>query len=54
MIDRKTEIDIQFGSSDRDKWYDEHVLSEEQLNLLIKNKFERYKSYQNAKDLASR
>lgn len=48
MIDRKIEIDVQFGSSDRDKWYDEHVLSEEQLKLLIKDKFDRYKSYRTA------
>ena len=43
MIDNKRENDIEYGSVDKDTWYKEHVLSEEQLDLLIKNKFNRYK-----------
>ena len=50
MIDKITENDIKSGSPD-DKWYQDNVLSEEQLNLLIKNKFERYKTYQNNNEL---
>lgn len=50
MIDNITENDIKFGSPDN-SWYEENVLSEEQLNSLIKNKFDRYKSYQFNKEL---
>jgi hypothetical protein len=46
MIDKITEKDVKFGSLDNKKWYEEHVLSKEQLDLLIKNKFDRYKNYQ--------
>lgn len=51
MIDKNLKKDIQCGSPDNNKWYEEHVLSEEQLNLLIKNKFERHEHYLNSKKL---
>lgn len=50
MIDKMNENDIKSGSPD-DSWYEDNMLSEEQLELLIKNKFDRYKNYQNSKEL---
>jgi len=53
MVDKLEESKLKFGSSDKNKWYEEHVLSEEELNLLIKSKFERYKNYQSTNNLVS-
>ena len=49
MIDNNKEKDVEYGFTD--KWYEEHILSEEQLDLLIKNKFNRYKNCLNSNKL---